>query len=104
MITIKLIVGRERRLGERHPSANSCATSHLRIDRDLSVHQLQPFFHDAEADPAAFECVFKLKAGSRVVYGKFNLVRSTLDGNRQVLRTAVLDGVLAGLLQNTKEA
>ena len=68
------------------------------------MDQFQTFLHASEAQAAARNCLFGVKANSRIAHRQLNLIRCTVEANLEVPRRAMLNGVLEPFLQDAKQA
>ena len=89
---------------QRNSGANYGAAPRLGIYEKLSMDQFQTFLHASEAQAAARNCLFGVKANSRIAHRQLNLIRCTVEANLEVPRRAMLNGVLEPFLQDAKQA
>src|SRR5262245_13024167 len=76
-----------------------------RLNRQLTKHQLESFFHadQAESSPP-LEDVIQLKADSRIAHAQRNVTAAALQRHLDTWRAAVFDRILQRLLQNAIQA
>ena len=88
---------------QRHASLDCGASRVLRVDDKVSLHELKPFLHADEAQPAPFPGS-RIEADARIANSQGNCVRQMAKFNFETMHSAMLYAVVKRFLQNPEEA
>ena len=83
--------------------SNSCTVLRSRLDRQLPSNQSQPLSHAGQPKSMPFYIV-GIEPGSRITHDQLNLIRCPRQRYVALTHAAVLQYVMSGLLQHTKQA
>src|SRR5215469_1189841 len=80
-----------------------CSTHRLRFNEDGSVHQADPLAHAGETQTFTFQGCFEIEPSPQIADDEVNLTRLFPQLHADASDSAVLDGVVQGFLQNSKQ-
>src|SRR5262245_26767661 len=80
------------------------ASPGLRLDRELPVHQFEPFLHAGKTQTTALDCFQGIKAKSRIMDDEMDNAECSTKFDVEFPHSAVFHGVVQGLLQDAEEA
>ena len=82
----------------RHTNVDRSTRAGVRLDGNLTAHQLYSLSHADEPEAATVDGVLRIKANSQIAHGQLNFSRGAVQFHFELSRAAVLHRILQSFL------
>src|SRR4030095_8501344 len=90
-------------LSVRSSSDDCCAMTGLRVYKQLSIHQLQPFTHADQSQSSLGRCIFWIETCPKITHRELNIFRGPAKVDLILSRSAVFHRIVKRFLQHSKQ-